>query len=633
MALISDLIRKSSSFLSGINSSLNQTKKSTSAVNNSVNNISRIISNSSRTRQNLYVKSDLLRTRRREASRRKEIEDALESRKVSFNSTRGLAFASRSQGSPLARLIGFLGFITSGWIIENLPTWIFMGKEFVNRVYTVSGSMNSMMSNMQLLMNFFGSTLKNSFDAIVRLDFNEFSEGNVAESFQGMISTIEKLGDNFNDIFSIFRTPLTESMTTGEQAPGLGETQPETLFPTVQQEGGGRVTGIHKQALDIISGPESEGDYNAMNNGNAGDRPGGSKKWLGKNLTDMTIAEVMYFQNTSKKLWAAGRYQIIPSTLKIAVQEANLKSSDMFNEVNQDKLGLAVLRMQGIRAWTVGGSRYTASERAIVEKARNTPVTYETTPTQITQQQQQPSTNLSGYKVTRDGANITSLSQLPPHHTTTRTPDKRLRQDFTLFKGNQFVDVPVPSPVSGIVNFAGYSGNGGNWVEIQSPEGLVEMGHFNSLKVSAGDRVSIGSILGLQGYSGRVVPAGREGTHVHIQARDSVISRYISMLSSGKFPSQNTPKDRLVPNKPKQQPSIPTQTTQKPIVNLPQPNISQIIPQRQGSEIILIDAPQPVPQPQYVPSSSQIILPTTIDEYKLLNNFMKNKLLLDLAYL
>ena len=52
-----------------------------------------------------------------------------------------------------------------------------------------------------------------------------------------------------------------------------------------------------------------------MNNGQAGDRPGGSKKWLGKNLTDMTIGEVKDFQNNKQTLWAAGRYQFIPPLL------------------------------------------------------------------------------------------------------------------------------------------------------------------------------------------------------------------------------------------------------------------------------------------------------------------------------
>jgi len=417
MATIADSIRKSSSFLSGINNSLNQTKKSTSAVNNSVNNISRIISTNSRNKSILYGKGQLIKIRRREASRRKENEDRLESKKVSFNLTRGLAFASRSQGSPLARLVGFLGFITSGWIIENLPTWTFMGKEFVRRVYTVGGSMNNMMGNFRLLFNFFTSTLKNSFDAIVKMDFRQFTEGNVAESFQGMVSTIEKLGENFNDIFSIFRTPLSQSSETGEQAPGLGEARTESMFPGVQQEtSGGRVAGIHKQALDAIAKYESvssdrEGNgYNAMNQGGNGMvgiyGSGSSKTLLGKALTDMTVAEVMERQRKNNQysglnkvgLFAAGRYQIIPSTLKGIVDAGIIKPSDRFDQKTQDAAGLYLIKTRGIQPWgwdAASRARFTRSEQQIIEKARNTPATYTPVTTNTTSQSSPPQQSVS----------------------------------------------------------------------------------------------------------------------------------------------------------------------------------------------------------------------------------------------
>ena len=122
-----------------------------------------------------------------------------------------------------------------------------------------------------------------------------------------------------------------------------------------------------------------------MNNGNSGDRPGGSKKWLGKNLTDMTIGEVKQHQNIKKDLWAAGRYQIIPVSLPTAQSAAGLKDSDMFDNNNQDLLAIGLLKTQGPGAWTQY-SKYSKKEIDIMYKAKDTPLgsAVQTTPSRTT---------------------------------------------------------------------------------------------------------------------------------------------------------------------------------------------------------------------------------------------------------
>lgn len=87
--------------------------------------------------------------------------------------------------------------------------------------------------------------------------------------------------------------------------------------------------------LDLIA--VGEGDYNSVNRGRAGDTPGG---WPG--LERLTIGEVQSLQAIGT-LFAVGRYQFIPETLKIAVAVAELKTSDLFSPTNQDRLGLALL--------------------------------------------------------------------------------------------------------------------------------------------------------------------------------------------------------------------------------------------------------------------------------------------------
>ena len=96
--------------------------------------------------------------------------------------------------------------------------------------------------------------------------------------------------------------------------------------------------------LSFIS--SGEGGYNSMNQGTRGNSIIGSthnaSSILGKNLPQMTVGEVMQNQ-ASGKLFAAGRYQIIPDTMKMAVASAGVSSDDMFDQKTQDKLGLALI--------------------------------------------------------------------------------------------------------------------------------------------------------------------------------------------------------------------------------------------------------------------------------------------------
>lgn len=68
---------------------------------------------------------------------------------------------------------------------------------------------------------------------------------------------------------------------------------------------------------------------------------------LKKPLSEYTIGEVKQFQARSRdsngQLWATGRYQIIPSTLKGIQAKLGLPDSAKYNKQNQDKLAFQLL--------------------------------------------------------------------------------------------------------------------------------------------------------------------------------------------------------------------------------------------------------------------------------------------------
>ncbi len=144
--------------------------------------------------------------------------------------------------------------------------------------------------------------------------------------------------------------------------------------------------------------------------------------------------------------------------------------------------------------------------------------------------------SVSGYTIRdSDGKIISNYNQLSSYHDGQRASGGRIIQDFVLFQGEKYVNVPVLSPATGRVKYAGYAGRGGLWVEILTDNGeIVELGHFNKLSVQNGQKVTaFSTVLGLQGHTGRTIPPGPGGTHVHMQAPEGIFRRYINTLAKG----------------------------------------------------------------------------------------------------
>jgi len=137
---------------------------------------------------------------------------------------------------------------------------------------------------------------------------------------------------------------LAEKQKTQQQPP-LDQTQSARISPDkAEQTSSMGKSSANSALLDFIS--SGEGGYNSMNQGTSGGRIVGSthnaSTILGKNLTDMTVGEIMDLQ-ASGKLFAAGRYQIIPGTMKLAVSRSGVSRSDKFSSSVQDRLGLALI--------------------------------------------------------------------------------------------------------------------------------------------------------------------------------------------------------------------------------------------------------------------------------------------------
>ena len=117
--------------------------------------------------------------------------------------------------------------------------------------------------------------------------------------FSGLLESFGQLKKPFLDLFGI------EDKDKDDEDDKNGKGPPP--LPSLPD-------GSGKGLFDTISG--HEGGLNSVNMGTAGDTPGGSMSVIGKNLTDMTIAEVHANQHPNGAgFFAVGKYQIIPETM------------------------------------------------------------------------------------------------------------------------------------------------------------------------------------------------------------------------------------------------------------------------------------------------------------------------------
>ena len=102
--------------------------------------------------------------------------------------------------------------------------------------------------------------------------------------------------------------------------------------PTIERDAS--TSTASEDLFEIIAG--GEGGYNSVNRGDAGDTPGGAQSIFGKPLTEMTVGEVVKAQQTGK-VFAVGKYQIIPKTMTGFLTQMKISSNDKFDEATQEK--------------------------------------------------------------------------------------------------------------------------------------------------------------------------------------------------------------------------------------------------------------------------------------------------------
>ena len=148
-----------SSPISLLKSSASQTTKTTKYIQNT-------LTGSLSRKRNLISSIGLFKNRRREVDKR-EIQKNIISNPTILTKTGGARSLSLSdQGLNITdRLFGFVKYLTAGWILGNLPTWISLGEQFAGRLGTASSILKNYgdetFNVMKSISGIFDSAVKN----------------------------------------------------------------------------------------------------------------------------------------------------------------------------------------------------------------------------------------------------------------------------------------------------------------------------------------------------------------------------------------------------------------------------------------------------------------------------------------
>jgi len=194
------------------------------------------------------------------------------------------------------RLMLFLKYVTAGWLLRNLPTWIAAGKEFVIRINRVGNIMKQYGNVTQSIFTDIYDLFKAGLDDISNFDFLD-SSSKVKNAFSTLSKDIKLLGEGITKSFNTLIKPFQDIPPIGSDIDEWNKKRQEdqgTGQGGTGQGGGGQYPTKNPDFWTLVaisaledSDPQGRADvaqsiYNRVASGRF---PGG------KNMKNVIIAE------------------------------------------------------------------------------------------------------------------------------------------------------------------------------------------------------------------------------------------------------------------------------------------------------------------------------------------------------
>ena len=198
-----------SSPISLLRSTASQTTKTTKSIQNTLTvGVSK--------KKNLLSSVKIFKNRRRDFDRREVQKNVITSPAFLTKSGGARSLSLSDRGLSITdRLFGFVKYLTAGWILGNLPTWISLGGQFVGRLGTVGSILKNYgdetLKVMKSITGIFDSALKN----LSAFDFSDNS-GLMESSIGELTKSLDDLGDGLSSALDVLFAPFKDVPPIGE---------------------------------------------------------------------------------------------------------------------------------------------------------------------------------------------------------------------------------------------------------------------------------------------------------------------------------------------------------------------------------------------------------------------------------
>jgi hypothetical protein len=147
---------------------------------------------------------------------------------------------SQVGGSFLSRILQFAGFVTSGWLLTNMPTWIAGAKELSNRITSLNSTFSGFVDNIWNMIYDIGRVSTALFENLKTFDLTDSSD-RIRNSLIELTGTLDSMGDQIKEAFSVLTEPFMNVPPLGTEAgPGAyPDLEPQRPEQPTQPSGGG----------------------------------------------------------------------------------------------------------------------------------------------------------------------------------------------------------------------------------------------------------------------------------------------------------------------------------------------------------------------------------------------------------
>lgn len=645
--------------------------KSTSLASKTIKNISNILLNRSATRKNLSNSILSYKNKRANYEKIQRIQDEVGAplRILRPDGARSLSLSSVGE-SFTKRILSFIGYVGTGWLLSNMPTWIAAGRQLSQRIESLNDTFTGFVNNIGELMRDIGRLSNAFYNNIVNLDFSD-SSYRIRNSLSDLTLTLDSMGNQITEAFKVLTAPFENLPPLGTE-PGPGAYPPADQYPpgglpdpqsaemyriaaALSTEGSGAQSTV--DMMQVVVNRKAMGYGKTYTTILAGKDQfeGVEKKGVGGFLKIQTLEDASRWSGQSKNALLGIIKNIQDPTLQAKAAKhvggalqfrgspATVRKVNSDNNPNNNIQADANGRIPG-SSWRGGngdnqfitsnpaGAKYVpirpggaADFNLPAPVAKPTPTTPGAIPTAVIDEVNVAGPKGGTAKVGRSGGRGEYLARGGAH--------KGIDIGTSRQKGYY-----VSFKQSGKVVYAGWNDGGfGYLVIIRSGNLEFFFAHLAKIMVRNGSSYN-GETIGEIGNTGR-----SQGEHLHFEVRvvgGGAINPepYLGLLSIGrKFAAiTGKPSQPLTSLAPSNTASLKVDGQEVQIESDSSVTLDQILQgltqERKGRQIVLINDIQK-PGAGTVMSSGGSSGLLVMNQAEVVNNFIKNKLLTDLSYL